>query len=443
MISRVHIIGYKSLADVTIDLKPLTVIIGPNAAGKSNLFDALGLLSRMATRKTLREAFEDHRGLPTEAFHLGEAGLEGLLSQRFARFTIQADVQLTPEVVESVERRIRQMQDGVANNSSARSARRSARSLQRWSGRRARRRIEETLLRYSLTVEIAPSTGFLRVADERLVALSANGTVNQRRAPFIEKVEGKLRLRLEGQARPTDHDIGLDYTLVSQPLYPPHYPHLTAFKEELSRWHFYYLEPDAMRREVPPGEVLNLQRDGADLAAFFKTLQARSPRQFDDLNHALPLLLPDAERLDLEATREGLLQLKIIEKGTSFPAHLISEGTLRVLGLLAITNPLAQSSVIGYEEPENGVHPRRLKLIADLLSNAAEQGMQVLVNTHSPILPDYFPDAALFICRRRQRRTEFIPFTSPGPLLRAGEIETALEDQTPLYERIIRGDFDA
>lgn len=428
MIRRIHIVGYKSLADVTVDLKPLTVIFGPNAAGKSNLFDALGLLSRTAARKTLREAFEDHRGLPLEAFRFADAGLEGLLEQSSARFTIEVDVELSPEVVEIVERNIRQMQEGSGNDTQDKSA---------------RQRVQERLLRYTLAVEITPATGFLRVANERLVALNANGMESQRRAPFIEVIQNRLRLRLEGQARPTDHDLGLDYTLVSQPLYPPHYPHIAAFKEELARWHFYYLEPDAMRRERPPGEVFNLRRDGADLAAFFKSLQARNERQFEALNRSLALLLPDVERLELEPTREGLLQLKIVERGAPFPARLISEGTLRILGLLAITNPLARSTVVGYEEPENGVHPRRLKLIAELLRNAAERGMQLLVNTHSPILPDYFDDEALVICRRRGRRSEFIPFRSVGPLLRPQEIEMALEDETPLSERIIRGDFDA
>lgn len=435
MIRRVHVIGYKSLADVTIELGPLAVVFGPNAAGKSNLFDALGLLSRMATHKTLREAFEEHRGLAVEAFYFSDTGLEGLLRQSSIRFTIEVDVELSPEVIDTVERRIRQMQEGVGNDVQDKGT---------------RRRVQEQLLRYTLVVEIAPSTGFLRVSDERLVALNRDGTESQRRAPFIEQMQGRLRLRLEGQARPTDHDLGLDYTLISQPLYPPHYPHITALKEELSRWHFYYLEPDAMRREVPPGEILNLRRDGGDLAAFFKTLQTRNERQFEALNRSLSLLLPDVEQLALEPTREGLLQLRVIERGIPFPARLISEGTLRILGLLAIINPLAPSTVVGYEEPENGVHPRRLKLIAELLSNADsfENRMQLMVNTHSPILPSYFDDDALIICRRRERHTEFIPFRSAGPLLRPQEIKSALEDETPLdetplIERIIRGDFDA
>ncbi len=49
MIRRIKVQGYKSLQDIDIKLEPLTVILGPNAAGKSNLLDALALMSRMAT----------------------------------------------------------------------------------------------------------------------------------------------------------------------------------------------------------------------------------------------------------------------------------------------------------------------------------------------------------------------------------------------------------
>ena len=428
MIRRVRVQGYKSLADVSIELKPLTVIFGPNAAGKSNLFDALALLARTATHKTLRDAFEEHRGAPAEALFRDGKGADSLVNGATGRFTIEVDVQLSTDVVDSVERRIRLMvQD---------------RSPQEGTDRSFRKRIQETLLRYGLTVEVAPSTGFLRVADERLVALNQHLEPSERRKPFIERIDRKLRLRLEGQAaRPTGYDVGLDYTLLSQPLYPPHYPHIAALKEELSRWRFYYLEPEAMRREVPPGEVLSLRRDGADLAAFFKTLEARNKPQFDALIRSLRMLLPNVDELRLEQTRAGLLQLNVIERGAAFPAHLISEGTLRVLGLLAITNPASESTVVGYEEPENGVHPRRLRLIAELLSNAAARGMQLLVNTHSPILPSFFEDDSLVVCRRRDRQSEFLPFRSWGPLSRQSEIDKAL-DETPLSERIIRGDFD-
>jgi hypothetical protein len=66
MIRRLKVRGYKSLKDVEVYFEPLSVIFGPNAAGKSNLLDALNMISRIVTRKNLKEAFEGQRGLPLE-----------------------------------------------------------------------------------------------------------------------------------------------------------------------------------------------------------------------------------------------------------------------------------------------------------------------------------------------------------------------------------------
>lgn len=426
MIRRIRIQGYKSLKDVEMELEPLTVIIGPNAVGKSNLLDALGLLSRMVTSDTLKEAFSEHRGVPLEAFYYGDEGMSGLLERESAQFTIQVDVELSDAVVESVEQQIQQMREGLPEKGVRQE--------------KSRRRVVEHYLRYSLTVQMWIETGYLRVLDESLVALNKDGSIRGTRNAFVEKIEDRLRLRMEGQRRPTEHEVGLDYTLVSRPLYPPHYPHITAFKEELSRWHFYYLEPKSMRAESPLKEVQTLGPFGSDLAAFYNTLRVNKPKQYEALNRALRTLVPGLEGFDVEP-REGFLQLRVFEDGTPFSARVVSEGTLRILGLLAITTPLSPATLIGYEEPENGVHPRRLKLIADLLQNASQSGKQLLVNTHSPQLPGYFSEGLVAVCQKEGRATTFTP--SP-PLLQEYEVSEAVgkkEEVTPFMDRILRGDY--
>jgi predicted ATPase len=65
---------------------------------------------------------------------------------------------------------------------------------------------------------------------------------------------------------------------------------------------------------------------------------------------------------------------------------------------------------------------------------------QVLVNTHSPKLPEYFEPTSLVICRRAEGTTTFTPLKDLGLEFRAGQIEQALEE-TPLTERVLRGDF--
>ena len=68
MVKRVKIKSYKSFQSLNLELRPLAVIFGPTASGKSNFLDALYFLSRAVNKKNLKEAFEGHRGLPLESF---------------------------------------------------------------------------------------------------------------------------------------------------------------------------------------------------------------------------------------------------------------------------------------------------------------------------------------------------------------------------------------
>ncbi len=434
MIRRIAIQGYKSFHDVELELDQLTVIIGPNASGKSNLFDALKLLSRVATERSLADAFSDHRGDPIEAFDYSRGGIEGLLQQERLEFAIEVDVELSQSLAQEVEKQIRAYRTGTAQSSDTQGG--------------TRQRVKKRLLRYRVSVEMMPKTGILRVCDESLCALrEEDGQLrpDERRKPFLERVEDRLRLRLEGQARPTEYELGLNYTLVSQPLYPPHYPHITAFREEVSRWRFYYLEPRLMREESPLKAVNELTSSGGDMAAFYYTLCNQNGGQFENLQKTLSMLVPGVDGMKVIPTEKGRLQLRIWERGVPFSAKVLSEGTLRLLGLLAILSPTNPATVVGLEEPENGVHPRRLRLIAELLQNASEH-KQVIVNTHSPLLPDYFNRARFVRCVKHKGHTLFepLPFRSEGDLFQRIDVEEALEETPmPMFHKMLRGDFDA
>ncbi len=73
MLTRIEIDGFKTFENQAIDLTPFTAIIGNNAAGKSNLFDAIQLLSHLATRD-VAEAVKDMRGEPLELFRRTPSG---------------------------------------------------------------------------------------------------------------------------------------------------------------------------------------------------------------------------------------------------------------------------------------------------------------------------------------------------------------------------------
>jgi len=434
MLRRVKIQGYKSLADVEVSLQPLSVLFGPNAAGKSNFLDALQLLSRIVASRTLKDAFEPpYRGKPLESFTFGPGGLPSLLEKDSVSFSIEVDVELSPTVIAAVDRQIREMRKGKSSSEASTDETKSP-AL-----------VREKRLRYRIEVEILPRSGILRVADEHLTALTEKGEATKARKPFLERVKNRLHLRMEGQAHPTYYEQYLDHSVLSLPLYPPHYPHLVALKQELSRCYFFYFEPrERMRAPNPVKEVRHIGVMGEELAAFLNTLKALDARQFKAVEKSLHMIVPSVTSIDVEVNSLGEVDLWIVEGDMRVPARVVSEGTLRVLGLLALSGAKEPPALIGFEEPENGVHPRRLKMIADLLKTRARTGdTQLIVTTHSPILPDLLPDDSLFVCRKHGACTEITPFTTCGPLGRRKDVDEALDEQLVPSQRILRGDFDA
>jgi predicted ATPase len=153
----------------------------------------------------------------------------------------------------------------------------------------------------------------------------------------------------------------------------------------------------------------------------------------------LRTLVPSVEgiRVDLD-TQRGKLDVTVRQNGVDFSSRILSEGTLRILALCAITvNPWA-SPVMAFEEPENGVQPRRIELISNLLcSIALEQKRQLIVTTHSPLLVASVIKQArsnseqigLFNVRRSGSGTEIQRFDVAGPLFTDSAIKDALTDR--------------
>lgn len=379
MLNRLKVSGFKSLVDVDVKFPRLTVLFGPNAAGKSNLLDAIQLLSRIAGTRTLADALaEPIRGYPMEAFSFPGGGLKELLQKDSCSFGIEADVE---------------------------------------SGRE--------IYRYRLGVEMQPRSGSLTVSDEYLTSLSGKG--EPKGSAAIEVVEGKIWLRRKHQGRPRFESLGQNFAMLSDPrLAGSEYRAIERTRNELMGWRTHYLDPRvAMRAAVPPVEVRDIGVLGRDIAPFLYRLRAERPKHFDAVLRTLRSVVPSIEGLSVDLDdRRGTLDVLVRQDGVEYSSRIVSEGTLRVLALCAITVNPWSGSLLAFEEPENGVHPRRIELIAQLLfSLAVERSQQVIVTTHSPLLCDAVlkvargtQDVALLNVRRRTGRTVISPFNASGPL---------------------------
>jgi predicted ATPase len=133
--------------------------------------------------------------------------------------------------------------------------------------------------------------------------------------------------------------------------------------------------------------------------------QGRMWVRFNELMHRF---LPRFTRLTTKVSG-GSVQIFLHEDGLGVPvpATRLSDGTLRFLCLLAILLNAQSSPLICIEEPELGLHPDAMSILAELLVEASEQ-TQIIVTTHSDALVSAFTERtdSVLVCDYQENGTE-------------------------------------
>ena len=159
----------------------------------------------------------------------------------------------------------------------------------------------------------------------------------------------------------------------------------------LSGMRMYRIEPAALRAMQDPDGGAGLRPDGRNAASVLREIQRRSPEDWTRIRELLESVVPGTvdvrprkhgNKLTLEFTqnRAGVEPVK-------FEAFNMSDGTLRVLGLITAVFQRPAPSLLVIEEPEASVHAGALGSILDVL-HLASRSMQVVVTTHSPDILD-------------------------------------------------------
>ncbi len=379
MLTKIEIDGFKTFQNFALDLGPFHVIVGVNGTGKSNLFDALQLLSRLVDADLLT-AFQAMRGEAGELFRVLPDGTRS--------DTITLAVELF------INRRIRdQWGDEVE--------------------------LKYTRLRYEVAIQRRQdSRGLERlyVTHEslRLLARGEDTWINQYlgkerttwlpklsggRGPFIspEPTSGAIVLHQDGHGgRQSRIAERLERTVLSG-VSRTDFPHALAVREELRSLMFLQLNPEVIRQ---PSSMLDKDRiasDGRYIASTLARLKREDEGILADISRDLANLVPGIMHIDVreDRARDEYLVYARTEDNNEFSSRVLSDGTLRLLVLTTLKHDPEYHGVLCFEEPENGVHPSRLKRIAALLRELTtdfsdpEQAdlplRQLLVNTHSPV----------------------------------------------------------
>lgn len=146
-----------------------------------------------------------------------------------------------------------------------------------------------------------------------------------------------------------------------------------------------------LREPAPISKEPILGERGENFGAVLDWLNGNRPGVFRAINEELKRVL-GVDGCTTRVTDEGLKIPAIIEGDQSFGADVISDGVLLYMGLTTVAHLVGPDSLLIIEEPENGIHPRRLKDLLEQIRSIAKRGTQIILTTHSPILLDEFSD---------------------------------------------------
>lgn len=417
MLTRLTVNGFKNLHDVTVDFGAFTCIAGGNAAGKSNLFDAIEFLALLADHP-LMEAAQRVRGIGS-----GRSGdprdlfWDGYGDHTPGPITLEAEM-IVPGHVE----------DDFGQE--------TAPSI--------------TYLRYGLELGYAPPAGRtkfgrLELLAERLHHINLGDAPSRLRfrhsakswrqqlvtgrrsgvafiSTEIDRGERLIKVHQDGGSRgqPRVAAAGRSPTTIVSTTTQSADPTILAARREMQSWRRLALVPSTMRAPDNYTDPSRLGQDGSHLAATLHRIASSdddgSPqdtyaRVASRLASLTGLRMKDL-RVDDDDARETFTLLLREQSDIELPARSLSEGTLRFLALCVMLEDPSVTGLICLEEPENGIHPLNVAAMVELVRDLAMDPLlppgpdnpfrQVIVNTHSPAVVQLVgPDELLYADLRR------------------------------------------
>lgn len=344
MLHTVAFRGYRSLRDVVLPLRQLTVIAGANGTGKSSLYRALRLLADCGRGEVIGS--------------LAREG--GLQSALWAGPEQVAGARRTGRTEGTTRTRSISLEMGYAADDFGYLV---DLGLPQMAG------IQSA---FGRDPEIKRETVFAGPAPR------ASSTLVRRSGPLAEaRSESGWGFDQLTRGLPTYHSVLAEFA------HPGELPELAAVRDRLREWRFYdgfRVDSAAPARHPQVGtRTPVLADDGGDLAAAVQTIIEAG---FDDLQHAVAEAF-DGASVSVTVT-EGLFDLMVHQPGMLRPlrAAELSDGTLRfLLWAAALLSPRPPSLMV-LNEPETSLHPDLVRPLARLIRSAAEVS-QVVVVTHS------------------------------------------------------------
>lgn len=200
-------------------------------------------------------------------------------------------------------------------------------------------------------------------------------------------------------------------------------------RDHLDRWRLYHFHDTSASSPMKSTSDVDdndyLRPDGSNLAAFLYFLSEKHAESYSLIRRAVQRVAPffDDFQLRPQKLNPGKIRLEWRHKGTEayFAASSLSDGTLRFIGLatLLLQPDILRPSVILVDEPELGLHPYAITLLASLVKQASIK-TQIILSTQSPLLLDHFQPEDVLVADRVDGSTQLTR-------LESARLETWLE----------------
>ncbi|HLX42810.1 MAG TPA: AAA family ATPase [Bryobacteraceae bacterium] len=240
---------------------------------------------------------------------------------------------------------------------------------------------DQSIFDYRLALEHVGSSGLYLIAGEKLTSggsdLIDRNPLNS--ADSLETLLSTYRGVPEGRFLPIGRFVERKAA-----------DEFASFARAWAVYQGIHVEADSeIRRPAVTRFEKRVDSDGQNLIPVLHTLY-ESERQFEDLvDSAMSSAFVDYEKLRFPAAADGRIQLQVRKKKRIDSAANLSDGTLRFLLLLAIIGNPDPDPIIALDEPETGLHPRMMSIIASVAADASTR-CQVIFTTHSPQFLDAF-----------------------------------------------------
>jgi predicted ATPase len=428
--------NFKNFADAKINLlKPVTLLIGRNGSGKSNVIEGVELLAQLAHGRPLYEISDVGRGSGS-TFEI-RGGLSGCVKvdHSYPDF-LQSTSAFSFEFSAFINKRGFKYQITVSSNS--------------------RLGITSESLKWddgTLIFETAPEkdaglgiisvryNNFARGGTKPITKLSSDRSVLSRYEEFAPPQKSK------------DAKSALDakkaLTLVK------------AVEEHLNASFVFDPNPKLMRSYENIGQTA-LHKDGSNLASVLYSLSEQAQTEggtksvggeaLERIERNIAQLPEDAfEKLEFEKTKFGEVGLAFkYSEDSSISARLMSDGTLRALAILTALETVPHGSRIVVEEFDNGIHPSRVKTLIDAIWECStRRKLNVLATTHNPATLDHLNDsqiASVVLCyydheKKTSALTPIRDLPMAESMLERGRLGDLLTKQ--ILERHLQPGFEA